>query len=52
MHDLGSTKFVKLDVKLSARLRARLHRYNFEDCSLYYRMMALRLAFPRYEDPK
>ena len=55
MRALGSTEFDNSDDKLSARLRARLHRYTLEDGLLYYSTGSNdtpRVAVPHDEDLK
>ena len=55
MRALGSTEFDNSDDKLSARLRARLHRYTLEDGLLYYSTGSddpPRVAVPHDEDLK
>ena len=55
LHALGSEKFKDSDIELSARLRARLHRYSIDNCLLCYRTDIKhnpRIAVPHDEELK
>ncbi|CAI5731707.1 unnamed protein product [Peronospora farinosa] len=55
LHALGSDEFKDSDIKLSARLRASLHRYSIDQGLLYYCTDVadpLRIVVPHDEDLK
>ena len=55
LHALGSDELKDSDIKLSARLRASLHRYSIDEGLLYYRTDVAnppRIAVPHDEDLK